>query len=100
MERLEPQPDRTVTDRVGLAARRVVITVVGGLVALAGVVMLLTPGPGLVTLAAGLAILATEYAWAKRALRDVRRRSREAYLRAVERRRPRSGGPPPVDPGS
>ncbi|HUG84124.1 MAG TPA: PGPGW domain-containing protein [Euzebya sp.] len=70
---------------LGLAARRVVISIVGGVVLLAGLVMIITPGPGLVVMAAGLAILATEYLWAKRALGQVRRRSRAVYIRARAR---------------
>ena len=70
---------------LGSAARRVLLTVVGGVVLLAGVVMIVTPGPGLVGIAAGLAILAKEYDWAHRALIGVRRRSRRAYARARSR---------------
>jgi hypothetical protein len=91
-------PPSPVT-RVGLAARRLVVTVVGGVVLVAGVAMLFTPGPGIAVVAGGLAILATEYDWARRARDRVRERSRAAYRRArasVERRR-RDGGPP--DPG-
>jgi uncharacterized protein (TIGR02611 family) len=33
-----------------------------------GIVMLLIPGPGWLTIAAGLAMLSTEFAWARRAL--------------------------------
>jgi len=46
-------------------ARRIVVAVIGGTVVLAGVVMLVTPGPGLVVIPLGLAILALEFAWAK-----------------------------------
>ncbi len=34
----------------------------------AGVVMLVTPGPGWLTIALGLAVLAAEYVWARRLL--------------------------------
>jgi uncharacterized protein (TIGR02611 family) len=47
---------------------RVGVTVAGPLVVLAGVAMLVLPGPGLVVIAAGLALLALEYRWARRAL--------------------------------
>lgn len=53
-------------------ARRVVTAVVGGTVVLIGVVMLVTPGPAMVLIPAGLAILAIEFAWARRLLRRVR----------------------------
>ena len=53
-------------------ARRVVISVMGITVILIGIAMLILPGPGTVVIPIGLAILATEYAWARRWLRFVR----------------------------
>lgn len=46
----------------------------GFAVLLAGVLMLLLPGPGWLTIVAGLAILRRDVAWADRALVAVRRR--------------------------
>ncbi len=54
--------------------RKVIVLVVGGLVVIAGVVMLVTPGPGIIAILAGLGILATEFATARRVLNRVRRR--------------------------
>ncbi|MGH9246100.1 MAG: PGPGW domain-containing protein [Acidimicrobiales bacterium] len=48
---------------------RVLVLIVGLAVTAAGLVMLVTPGPGIVLLVVGLGILATEFAWARR-LRD------------------------------
>ncbi len=45
------------------------IALIGGTVLLVGLALLVLPGPGLPIIAAGLAILATEFLWAKRALR-------------------------------
>lgn len=59
------------------AARRIVVAVVGVTVVLIGVVMLLTPGPGLVVIPLGLAILSIEFAWAKLWLKRVRERISE-----------------------
>jgi len=59
-------------------ARRIVIAVVGTTILVLGVVMLVTPGPGVVVIAAGLGILALEFAWAKRWLAEVKRRSEQA----------------------
>lgn len=42
---------------------------VGGTVFVAGIILIPLPGPGLVVTPIGLAILATEFRWAKRALR-------------------------------
>ena len=47
---------------------RIFIGVVGGLVTIVGTVFLFAPGPGLLVLLAGLGILATEFAWASRAI--------------------------------
>ncbi len=48
------------------------ISLIGGTVLLIGVVMLVLPGPGLLVMLAGLAILATEFLWAKHALRNAK----------------------------
>jgi uncharacterized protein (TIGR02611 family) len=53
---------------IGRSGKRVAITVAGFAVLIAGVVMIVTPGPGVLAIIAGLAILATEWAWAERAL--------------------------------
>ena len=45
---------------------KVGVTVTGPLVVLAGIAMIVLPGPGLVVIAAGLALLAVEYPWARR----------------------------------
>ena len=50
-------------------AKRVVVFVIGTTVILMGVVMLVLPGPGTLGIIAGLAILATEFVWARRFLR-------------------------------
>lgn len=47
-------------------ARRITVTVAAPLVILAGVAMLVLPGPGLVVIAAGFGLLAAEYPWARR----------------------------------
>lgn len=59
------------------AVRRVVVTVGGMTVLAAGLLMLVLPGPGLLASAAGLAILATEYDWARRHVTRVRQRAHQ-----------------------
>jgi uncharacterized protein (TIGR02611 family) len=56
-------------------ARRIAISIVGGTVLLIGVAMLVLPGPGLVVIPLGLAILGVEYAWARLWLRKVKART-------------------------
>jgi uncharacterized protein (TIGR02611 family) len=63
---------------VGRSFRRLAIALAGFALLLAGAIMLLTPGPGLLAIIAGLSILATEYTWARRALERARLRSRQA----------------------
>lgn len=58
-------------------ARRILIGVVGVSVILVGVIMTVTPGPAIVVIPVGLAILALEFAWARRLLRLFRVRSRQ-----------------------
>lgn len=45
------------------------IALMGGTVLLIGLAMLVLPGPGLPIVAAALAILATEFLWAKQAMK-------------------------------
>src|SRR5436189_6194964 len=53
--------------------KRVIVSVVGVTVLLIGVALLVLPGPAFVVIPVGLAILATEYAWARRWLKRARR---------------------------
>jgi tellurite resistance protein TerC len=46
--------------------RRVFLVVAGFTLLLAGVVMLVTPGPGMLTIFLGLGLLAAEFVWARR----------------------------------
>lgn len=61
---------------------KVVVTAIGLVVLGAGLVMMVTPGPGIVGILGGLAILATEWHWARRLLHWARRRASEAAERA------------------
>ncbi|MDX2467691.1 MAG: PGPGW domain-containing protein [Acidimicrobiia bacterium] len=54
--------------------RKVAVAVGGSTVVAAGVVMLVTPGPGIIAVLAGLGILGTEFPAAKRALNKIRLR--------------------------
>ncbi len=53
-------------------AWRVVVFIVGSTVLLFGIALIVLPGPAFVVIPVGLAILATEFAWARRWLRFVR----------------------------
>ena len=48
--------------------KKTFVTIFGSLVLVMGIVMIPYPGPGWITVFAGLGILSTEYVWAKRLL--------------------------------
>ena len=52
--------------------KRILIGIVGGAVFAVGVAMILLPGPAVLDIPAGLAILAIEFVWARRWLRSFR----------------------------
>ncbi|MFF8270200.1 TIGR02611 family protein [Streptomyces sp. NPDC016562] len=60
------------------------VFVVGLAVIAAGVAMLVLPGPGWVAIFAGLAIWATEFAWAHLVLRWTKRKVTEAAQKALD----------------
>jgi uncharacterized protein (TIGR02611 family) len=51
---------------------RLGVLVVGLVLLLAGIIMIVTPGPAIVFIPAGLALLATEFKWARHILHRVR----------------------------
>jgi uncharacterized protein (TIGR02611 family) len=55
-------------------ARRIIVTLVGSTILVLGVIMVVTPGPALVFIPLGLAILGLEFAWARAWLRRLRER--------------------------
>jgi uncharacterized protein (TIGR02611 family) len=63
--------------------RKLVYSVLGGTVIVIGIVMIVTPGPAIVVIPLGLAILAGEYAWARR----IMRRGRVFVGRRLQRRK-------------
>jgi len=64
---------------------RFLVGLVGVVVAIAGLIMVLAPGPGWLVVFAGLAILATEFSWAKRLL-DYGRAKFAAWMQWVSLR--------------
>lgn len=76
-ERRERHKERSRVYRVGFA-------VLGFLVCVAGVVMLVTPGPGVPVIILGLAMLALEFAWAERWLERVLDRAEQAVEQVTQ----------------
>ena len=69
-------------NRAMSATTKLVVTLVGSAVLTAGLIMMVTPGPGLLGIVAGLAILATEWDWADRWLTAARRKLHDARVAA------------------
>lgn len=63
---------------------RVMVAVAGATITLAGLVMFITPGPALIVIPIGLAMLALEFAWAERLLERAVDRAEAAKQTAVE----------------
>jgi uncharacterized protein (TIGR02611 family) len=64
--------------------RKTWVTILGWVFTVAGIGLLALPGPGLLTLVAGLAILSQEYEWAERRLHPVKEKAFEAAAAGVE----------------
>jgi uncharacterized protein (TIGR02611 family) len=62
---------------------RALFGLAGALVLLAGVVMLVTPGPAFVLIPLGLAMLAMEFTWAERALERALEKAAAAQRKAA-----------------
>jgi tellurite resistance protein TerC len=52
--------------------RKTIVAVIGITILLIGVAMVVLPGPAIIVIPIGLGILATEFAWARRAVRRAR----------------------------
>jgi len=78
--------------------KRVVIAVLGGTVLLVGVVMIVTPGPAVVMIPLGLAILAIEFAWARRLLKRVRDKLPDRVASSADKKGPAGEPADQADP--
>ena len=54
------------------AARRIAVAVLGSTIVLLGIIMIVTPGPALIVIPIGLAVLGVEFAWARLWLKRLR----------------------------
>ncbi len=79
--------------RLGLAERprlrKLIVAVIGTTVVLFGLILVILPGPAVIVVPAGLAILATEFAWARRLVRHGR-----VFWRKARRRQSAQPAPP------
>jgi uncharacterized protein (TIGR02611 family) len=55
-------------------AKRLIVIVIGFTLLVAGIAMIVLPGPAFVVIPLGLALLATEFIWARRLLKALKTR--------------------------
>jgi uncharacterized protein (TIGR02611 family) len=65
---------------------RIGVFTVGATVLVGGLIMMIAPGPGILGIIVGLAILATEFAWAQRALHHAKAAAEKAKEKALDPR--------------
>jgi uncharacterized protein (TIGR02611 family) len=70
-------------------AWRLIVLVAGGTILLAGIAMIVLPGPATVVIPVGLAVLGTEFLWARRLLARVKASAAEAARSLLS---PKDGG--------
>ncbi len=74
-------------EKVKRHSRRIGIGIVGGLVLVIGIIAIPYPGPGWLIVFTGLAILATEFAWAQRVL-DYAKSRYDAWVEWLKQQSP------------
>jgi tellurite resistance protein TerC len=65
MNKIEPLLKRAGIGR-GSPGRKIIIAIIGTTVLIFGIVLIVLPGPAVIVIPIGLAILATEFIWAQR----------------------------------
>jgi uncharacterized protein (TIGR02611 family) len=90
-------PFRVTIGFIARNGKRIAISVAGFVLILLGLAMLVLPGPGILLIIAGLAILATEYVWAERMLNVAKRKAEQAKDKVL---RKKNGAPPGSDAAS
>jgi len=71
-------PIKAVGRFIQRSGKRIAVTIAGFAVLLAGVALLVLPGPGWLLIFVGLTILATQYVWAERLLSTAKRKAEQA----------------------
>ena len=65
--------------------RKLIVAVIGGTILLIGLALIVLPGPAFIVIPVGLGVLATEFAWARRAVDRGRQAIAKARRRVVEK---------------
>lgn len=105
---MEPEPDDVPGWRARMASswramprpmRVLMAATGGGTLIVAGAVMLVLPGPGLLVIAMGVALLATEFAWARHLMHHGRRHAKRLSESAKSvLRRPQGDAEAAIEP--
>lgn len=66
------------------STKRVAVTIVGAAMVLGGIAMFVLPGPGILVVALGFAVLGTEYAWAAVAFERTKKTAAQAGQKAQD----------------
>ena len=70
---------------MGRALRLTAVTVAGFALVVLGIILMPLPGPGSLVVLAGLGVLGTEYAWARRAVDAVKKGAHLVHHRVMAR---------------
>lgn len=72
------------------SARKIAVAIAGFVVLIAGIIMLVVPGPGILVIILGLLILSTEYEWAKGYLDRAKAAQKKALEKAQRKKTKKS----------
>lgn len=67
--------------------KKLIVLVIGGSVLLFGIILVFIPGPAIIVIPLGLAILATEFVWARVLLKHVKEKAKNAHKIIVGRKK-------------
>ncbi|MBX4201576.1 PGPGW domain-containing protein [Candidatus Saccharibacteria bacterium] len=70
------------------AARKAAIAVLGFSIIIVGLALLVLPGPGILVIIAGLAVLAIEFTWAERHLNTLKSKASQAAKKVTRKKPP------------
>ena len=79
-------PVKVVARFIQRSGKRIAVTVAGFAVLLAGIALLVLPGPGWLLIFIGLTILATQYMWARRLLMKAKDIAQAAADKTIRRK--------------
>ena len=66
--------------------KRLIVFVIGSTVLLFGIILVFIPGSAIIVIPIGLAVLATEFAWARVLLKHVKEKAKHAHKMIIGRK--------------